>query len=934
MSRKIRNKDLVESISKVDDRVLSLLSPQFYLDSYTEVQLANQTPEEHFIGSGFPKGLNPCALFDSKWYRDRYNLPAEEHCLAHYLFNGHRLGNEPSPYFNSVFYRSNAKDIPSDISPLEHFRDVGWKRLLDVHPLFDTAWYLDQLSEPLEIGVIPIEHFISLGRNSGHSPSPMFNSDSYYRMNPELIYASYDALGHYSGWGHSEGKLVSEFIDEDWYRNQSPDDPLVGSWGTAGHFARLGCFEGRTIHPDPMAHRLLKYACDRSRRLRDHLQLDGYGETSSNPFNLEKRAQSLILQTSDGPKVSVIIPTFNHFKDVVACLETISLAGDETPFEVIIVDDCSSPHESQGLSSIPGIRYLRHESNQGFAAACTTGVNASSAEFILLLNNDTEVFPGWLDSLASEMDLHEKTGVVGSMIIRPSLFLQEAGCIIWSDGTGAHHGSGDNPCEIKYRFRRQVDYCSGACLLIRRNLWDAIGGFDEDLAPAYYEDTDLCFAVRDHGFDVIYQPNSLVLHREGSSHGSAPLGLKRVQFRNRHKFVKKWESQLSQHSPNEGLLSVVDSLLRQERHFSKHMLIIDHFVLTPDQDSGSVRMSRMIEEFVSMGYRVHFAALQGQHSHKWLSQASHLGVEVVVGVDAIKPLVAGLKDQLDFVILSRPEVFAEMISVMWLLAPAVPVAYDMVDAHGLRLRRKFEMSKLPFDLESAMHIELVEIKSVKAADTVIAVSQADLEHLRNVSENMFKGVVIPNVHFSINKSTKGFEDRKEILFVGGFQHDPNVAAVKELVNVIMPKVVAVLGPIPITIAGSRPTAEVLELASGTVKVRGWVEDLGPLYEQSRLFVAPLRYGAGVKGKIGESLSHGLPTVTTSIGVEGLALENAIDIMIADSADEMAKIICDLYNDEELWLKLSENGAKKIEQLMGRTALRGYLDNLVISLTGD
>ena len=272
--------------------------------------------------------------------------------------------------------------------------------------------------------------------------------------------------------------------------------------------------------------------------------------------------------------------------------------------------------------------------------------------------------------------------------------------------------------------------------------------------------------------------------------------------------------------------------------------------------------------------------------------------------------------------------------MMWLLAPAVPVAYDMVDAHGLRLRRKYEMSKLPVDLESAEYIELVEIKSAKAADVVIGVSQADLEHLRNVSENMFKGVIIPNVHYPIKMSTKGFDDRKGILFVGGFQHDPNVAAVKELVNVIMPKVWDVLGPIPVTIAGSKPTAEVLELASRDVRVRGWVEDLGPVYEQSRLVVAPLRYGAGVKGKIGEALIHGLPTVTTSIGVEGLALENKMDIMIADSPDEIAKIICDLYNDKESWLKLQENGAKKIEQLMGRTALRGYLDNLVISLTGD
>ena len=150
----------------------------------------------------------------------------------------------------------------------------------------------------------------------------------------------------------------------------------------------------------------------------------------------------------------MIIPTFNHSKDVVACLETIAIAADQTAYEVIVVDDCSSADESALLSRIPGIRYIRHEKNQGFSGACTTGVNASHSEFVFLLNNDTEVFPGWIDSLVAEMDDHPKTGVTGSMILRANLRLQEAGGIIWSDATGAHYGSHDNPCGYQYRFRR------------------------------------------------------------------------------------------------------------------------------------------------------------------------------------------------------------------------------------------------------------------------------------------------------------------------------------------------------------------------------------------------------------------------------------------------------------------------------------------------
>ena len=143
-------------IHPTKNRAISIFDQSYYLGLYSEVEGSGLSPEQHFVRAGFDEGRDHCALFDSDWYRHKYGLSRDENCLAHYLRKGFKRGFEPSPYFNSDFYRSQAKDIPANISPLEHFRTVGWKRVLDVHPLFDTAWYLDQFNEPLDLGIIPI----------------------------------------------------------------------------------------------------------------------------------------------------------------------------------------------------------------------------------------------------------------------------------------------------------------------------------------------------------------------------------------------------------------------------------------------------------------------------------------------------------------------------------------------------------------------------------------------------------------------------------------------------------------------------------------------------------------------------------------------------------------------------------------------------------
>ncbi len=914
--------------NSIKSRALSIFDESFYLNRYTEVESSGQTALAHFARAGYDEARQPCALFDTDWYRHKYQLSGHENCLAHYLRVGYKRGCEPSPYFNSEFYRSQAKDIPANVSPLEHFRTVGWQRLLDVHPLFDTAWYLDQCHEPLGLGIIPIEHYIADGWRTGNSPSPMFITDSYYELNQDVKCSDVDALYHYLEWGCREGRLVSELVDSDWYATQYPDDSMVQSWGAPAHFARFGSSEGRTISPDLLAQRITQYACGRARRLRNHLQLDGYGDTSSDPFDYETRLDSLNFVGSTKPRVSVIIPTFNHSKDVVACLESIAIAADQTAYEVIVVDDCSSTDESARLSRIPGIRYIRHETNQGFAGACTTGVQSSHSEFVFLLNNDTEVCPGWIDSLVAEMDVHPKTGVAGSMILRANLRLQEAGGIIWSDATGAHYGSNDNPCEYKYRFQRQVDYCSGASLLIRRKLWDLNDGFDYEFSPAYYEDTDFCFSSRAKGYSVVYQPNSLIIHREGSSHGLGSFGLKRKQYENRNTFVKKWRSELAKLNVGPDSSDDQKRYSREISSSDRRIVVVDHFELTPDQDSGSLRMSRIIEEFVSMGFKVHLVSLIGGKSLRWADAACNLGVEVLHGVDELQTMLQALSKKLDFFFISRPEVFASVIDKVLLFAPEIPIVYDMVDAHGLRMHRKAVLTASNSDAEKALFFEAIEKRAARSSDVVVAVSQSDLDHLRKVSSLSTKSLIIPNVHIKPPVSQSHFSQREGILFVGGFQHDPNVDAAKFLVNEVMPKVEAIMGQVPVFIVGSKPTKEILELSSRNVTVTGWVENLRPMYDKAKIFVAPLRYGAGVKGKIGESLSFGLPTITTSIGAEGMDVEQGVDLFIAETADEIANRICEIYNNEELLASIAKNGSEKIEALFGKASLRTRLQELV------
>ncbi len=236
----------------------------------------------------------------------------------------------------------------------------------------------------------------------------------------------------------------------------------------------------------------------------------------------------------DEVEVSIVIPVYNQVEFTHACLAAVQKHSAGIPYEVIVVDDASTDATNEVIGAIPGLVYLRVEKNAGFIAACNRGATAARGSYLVFLNNDTTVTAGWLEALRETFTFDPNAGLVGSKLVYPDGRLQEAGGIIWRDGSGWNRGKFQNPALPEYNYLREVDYCSAASVMIPKSLFDQVGGFDRKYAPAYYEDTDLAFKVAQAGRKVLYQPLSVVIHYEGVTGGTdISAGTKKYQDVNR-----------------------------------------------------------------------------------------------------------------------------------------------------------------------------------------------------------------------------------------------------------------------------------------------------------------------------------------------------------------------------------------------------------------
>ena len=641
---------------------------------------------------------------------------------------------------------------------------------------------------------------------------------------------------------------------------------------------------------------------------------------------------------SDRPLVSVIVPVHGKWSYTRQCLRFLGGHLVSVPFEVIVVDDASPDDSAEKLAACEGVRLVRTERNLGFIGACNLGAEHARGEHLFFLNNDAEVTESWLDTLVGTITSDDRIGLVGAKLVYPDGRLQECGGIVWADGNGWNYGRNADPNGAEFNDVRDVDYCSGAAILVRAEVFRQVGGFDTRFAPAYYEDTDLAFAVRAAGYRTVVQPKAVVVHHEGVSNGTdINSGVKRHQELNRKAFAEKWADTLAaEHLPEASPRNLWLARDRGTRgHHGPIVLVKDHQVPRPDFDSGSVRIRRVLQQFVELGCRVVF--FPGNHARlePYTTDLQQLGVTVLPAPELQQAFLAEAGSEISLALLSRPQVAWSLVEELRTCAPQAVIAYDTVDVHFLRLERQAALAEAEGEADQAKALRRkafasrqMELGLTRSCDVTFVVSEAEQQLLAELVPDADVRV-LSNVH-EIDWQPAHVEGRRDVLFVGSFDHPPNGDAVRWAAEEIMPLVREKCPDAVLHVVGSNPTADVLALAGKGIEVHGWVPDLAPLYARSRVTLAPLRFGAGVKGKVGESLGTGVPVVGTTVATEGMHLADDRDVLIADDARGLADAVVRLLTDDQAWQRLSEAGKIAISAQFGSAVSLAVLRELTSS----
>ena len=627
----------------------------------------------------------------------------------------------------------------------------------------------------------------------------------------------------------------------------------------------------------------------------------------------------LHFERAEQPLVSIVIPCYNQIHYTYQCLLSILQHTDfqKTPYEVIIADDVSTDATRELKRYADNLVLARNTENMGFLKNCNQAAAMARGEFIFFLNNDTKVTEGWLESLVSLMRRDEGIGMAGSKLVYPDGRLQEAGGIIWSDASGWNYGRLQDPAEPEFNYVKDVDYISGAAIMIRTALWKEIGGFDERFAPAYCEDSDLAFEVRRHGRRVVYQPQSVVVHFEGISNGTDVngTGLKRYQVVNQEKFKEKWKEELQKQSVNDGNPNPFRA--RERGQSKRYVLVIDHYVPTWDKDAGSKTTWQYLQMLVAKGYQVKFLGDNFLHEEPYTSALEQLGIEVLYGQKMqgdIWNWIDRNKDMIQVCYLNRPHIATKYIDYIREHTRWKCIFYGH-DLHFLRERREYELTHDPAILQDAEYWRSMELSMMKKADVSYYPSQVEIDGIHAIDPSINAKAITAYVFSEKAAVEKDYQKREGLLFVGGFAHPPNKDGVLWFAKEIFPLIRRVLPEIQFRIVGSHADEEVLALGNEDgIEVLGFVSDerLAELYQESRLVVVPLRYGAGVKGKVVEALHEGSAIVTTSCGAEGIPGVEQV-LRIADQPEEFAAEVCRLYPNVGALIELSQGAVRYVEE---------------------
>ncbi len=722
---------------------------------------------------------------------------------------------------------------------------------------------------------------------------------------------------------------VSHTFDPDWYRSYYKDVDASGL-EPLEHYAKIGSRLSRLCAPEQLGIALNREGCEakpgiersvlsEQMKRRVNELLSWYGTEATNRAGLH----------ATSPLISIIIPVHNNFEVTCRCLQAIAAHPPSCDYEVIIVDDASSDATNIIFPIVPRLRTLRLRSNQGFVHACNAGSELAIGKYLYFLNNDTEVMFNAIDELIRTMQSDSDIGIVGSKLVYPDGRLQEAGAIIWQDGSGWNYGHLGDAAAPEYNFLRESDYVSGASLLISKELFFAVGQFDREYVPAYFEDVDLAYKVRSFGKKVIYQPFSVVVHHEGLSCGTdISSGIKSYQPINQRKFYSRWKHVLKGNRPNGK-----DSEKEASRGKLK-VLFIDALPLTPRGDAGSAMSYNFINSLISLNCAVTFIANERmRHPGDLYIELQKKGVQCIYEPfypDA-KSYIAQRGCIYDVIVLSRYYVAQDCLSLVRECCKQAAVVFNSIDLHYVREAREARLKALPYLIEAAESTKSNELAVVRECDVTIVVStseQAEL-HRMNIGK---KVLTMPLLCYECAPFTDDFNERKGIMFIGGFRHSPNLDAVEYFLRNIWPLVAEAIPDVPFfVIGGDFPDELQASLETENVFFVGAVSNPKAFFKKSRLSVAPLRFGAGIKGKVLESVSYGLPVVGTPIAFEGTTLAPGVGVVQADDPRSFANAIIEIYSKETIWSLHSRSCCEYAASHLGKAAVDADVGRLLSDL---
>lgn len=888
-----------------------------------------QSGFDHFCQHGH-RVLSPHWLFNDQLYGRLYedmsleNL--DQHGLAgrydHYLRSGQRENRTGHFLFDPAFYRRQAVAAGVEEAELEAagpFTQFLYRLqagLPELRPsiYFEPGWYRENgIGVRVEIGSgvyrSALEHYLCNDTPEMRDPVPQFSEAFYreaYRDVRHAIDNGYFRNGylHYIQFGAFELRRPNHEIDLGYYRKVNPrvrDDLNSGAVRDAfAHLRLIGLAEGLAYTPpeamsqvaEPVAKQMFLRRARNGLAVFAHRRLDFAAKT---------------------PAIAVVMVLFNKFELTMHALASLrdNFAGE---IELILVDNGSSDDTRRIADYVTGARILREPENIGFLRAANLGLAEVSAPAVLFLNNDVELGHAAIAAALARLDSAADIGAVGAKIIRSHGMLQEAGSIIWRDGTASGYLRDASPAVGEANFVRDVDFCSGVFLLCRAALVKTLGGFSDVFAPAYYEDADLCLRIAGAGFRVVYDPAVCVHHLEFGSavnaESSAALmrrGLKIFSQRHADYLARKYEKM-----PGHEVFA------RGVPRGRRRVLFLEDTVPLRRLGSGFVRANDAVHAIAAAGYEVTVFPINGA-AYDLMSIFGDMpeGVEVMHDRDItlLPEFLAERAGYYDLVWISRTHNLGRVRPVFEAAGmAALPMVLDTEAVVTIRdaTRAAFGEVQRDFNFNAGLRAEFAGAETCRQ---ITAVNRIEVDLLHSIglpSVSMLGTIRAPAA------TPAGFDERAGLLFVAAIHQadSPNLDALHWYADDILPALTAEMEEPPVlhVVGYTAPEIDLSRFAGNPfIKIHGPVGDLAPFYNAARVFVAPTRFAAGTPYKLYETASFGLPCVAGDLLARQLGWAPGQDLLAPPLGDGkiFASQIALLYRTETLWTRLRENALARI-----------------------